>query len=831
MSKEDFSRNLKLLSEAELREKLAGDFDPGQFFQAMEKLINEMGANFKEAFKSDGAKFDEVVSDKMKEISEESELGLFELMWDVEKLFRYTLVNSSICYLAGEKLGVKFKMGGENLEHAIEFLLDLQSRSRAAVEVELSTELLTPEAKNKEYYKKLVNEDLSRLERSFNLRDVFFWDNHEYDFKTLHLNLQKIEESMAELSEEEKKWLKDDRPRIVLGLNSSLSLTSVNELVISLKWDTISNYKKDLKRLIREYHIFCEAQKKMADFVVKMGGNTALITWSNEIYEAEQLDEAVDAFITAFAALSPGENALFKEYWPTIVMGKAEGIVLNGVNAKRISLDYKNPARFLAALKNGIHQYRCFKDTSKELQALAGKYGSEEIGLWGNVVYNYEEVYKNLITFRRAMEQLSQEQLEIMKESNVRIILTRSNPGLVTAREGYLVIAVDYRESYENMVNAINKALKKTDITSALSTQHKPRPDEFLSDPLLKGIEYFTIPKDLEAQYQGNPKDLKIMILRNLNLRKKAHTPENILAESERIMMDYFHYEGLDLFAKRNVVMASNNEKFRNNKTNSDGKEYTEDDYKNFETNAGGEYRFGSKATREVLNGEAQEVKFIRSKDDSPEALANSKQEILNSIRWTPPPFTFVFDGHGEETKVVLMNQALLQAKWGTEIAQKIVDAGDNVLNAKEIAEAILERNALFPMRAMVSPEEKDIFIFEACESNNLLVDIFQRLEQDIQNDSGLPILISSAEFKQYGFSSFGNRFGGRFFSDVLGMADLEAGRTTTINVGTVIKNQERGNSNPTVFIPSLESNLSLGKRYMQLGRNERKSSDSSKAS
>ena len=149
--------------------------------------------------------------------------------------------------------------------------------------------------------------------------------------------------------------------------------------------------------------------------------------------------------------------------------------------------------------------------------------------------------------------------------------------------------------------------------------------------------------------------------------------------------------------------------------------------------------------------------------------------------------------------------------KFGEEKAGEIAGGVDCFLTGREIADAISDRYVNFPQLKDASPEEKDIFIINACDSNNLLISVYKFLSE--KDSSPMPIMISSAEYGQYGFSEYSDYYGSRFFSEVLGLSFFRRNGAVESTIKTILENQSKGSSNPTVFIPIEDSVY----KYMQI--------------
>ncbi|MEK7548093.1 MAG: hypothetical protein AAB540_04315 [Patescibacteria group bacterium] len=817
-SPENFSKNIKLMDEGEVREILAGGKDPVDICRAAIHVLSQMETNFGEALSVVSPDFSQspyegTVDMGEKEAYTEFEKTTLELKDMADCLLFDMATDLSFCGVAADDFGEPMHNFALAVDEVSSLLMSAQSLEKKKIEDQLAEGSITPELKHKEFLKKVVEDEMVRIEERYGLEDLFVWNNFNGNYSELAENLKRFDAALRVLSVGHVKLLSEHKPRIVLGNDDGLALTSTNQLVVSLKWDTPQRYPEVLKEAIMQYGYFQKAQEKMREFVKSEG--VGVFTWDNNIYDGIKLYDSVLIFLEAYGNLTSGEKDLFKKYKPRVVLGHQCGIVLNTVHDEIISVDYMSPKSFLEDLKNGIHQYRCFKEVEQTLSDIGKTYGHRSVYLWTNVVYDYEDVQKNLIAFRRALEQLSENDLEIIRRRGVAINLGNgpSSTGLVNTKAGNLVIELYYKDDYEKMVSVIKESIRKFEMTAIVSTQSsEPKIDKFLEDPLLGGLDTFELPLEARALCNGDLEEFKIAILRNLNLKNKDHSDESIVEEARRLAEAQERYSDVALFKNRNVLLAFNNEKFRDKKrTEKMEEDYTEQNYAYYEKIAGGRYRFGTKIFRQSVDNVAGSYEAIRAKGDTVEHLKESKRRILDAIRTTPPPFTFVFSGHGEGDHLELMNWEKMKEKFGEEKAREIVGGGDCYLTGREIADAISDRYVNFPQLKDASPEEKDIFIINACDSNNLLISVYKFLSE--KDSSSMPIMISSAEYGQYGFSEYSDYYGSRFFSKVLGLSFLGRNGAVESTIKTILENQSKGSSNPTVFIPIEDSVY----KYMQI--------------
>ena len=117
------------------------------------------------------------------------------------------------------------------------------------------------------------------------------------------------------------------------------------------------------------------------------------------------------------------------------------------------------------------------------------------------------------------------------------------------------------------------------------------------------------------------------------------------------------------------------------------------------------------------------------------EECRRTKQEILEHIKKTPPPFTFIFEGHGGPDAIYLSDGQLADGAIPSE------SKGTTKITADEFAEALRERQEKFGMPSM---GEHDIIVFQNCYSSNFV----QRLGKELEGGR-MPVCIGAAEHNQ----------------------------------------------------------------------------------
>lgn len=312
------------------------------------------------------------------------------------------------------------------------------------------------------------------------------------------------------------------------------------------------------------------------------------------------------------------------------------------------------------------------------------------------------------------------------------------------------------KEIVDSLMENIIKILKPKDV------------EEFriklLSDPALKNILKIS---DTWIQPMPSSKrkliKFKVMIARNLYFKGLPITKQNVQNEFKNIREYISAYSSLPLFLNRNVVFVAHNEKIGKKKRN----------------------RFGTDATINSIKGQSENFNLIRPKDTLP-SLKRKKAQMLNLIANSPPPFTFVFDGHGGPNALYL-SEGKIKNKKPQETQNTIK------ITYQEFAKALKKRRKKYPN------ESNPIFIFSSCYSHTFLRKVYAAVGRRKSNMVSLGV----SEYNQYGFSDYSSKYGCKFMENIL---DLESGYFTTI--GTIIKNEYSGHSNPSLYVPIIKGGI-----------------------
>jgi len=317
---------------------------------------------------------------------------------------------------------------------------------------------------------------------------------------------------------------------------------------------------------------------------------------------------------------------------------------------------------------------------------------------------------------------------------------------------------------------------------------------------------------------------MRAMIARNLFFKKLPITEQTVKEEFGRVIETRERFKNIALFKDRNMLLAAHEEILDDK-----NEDLTPSLIKQFEKESGDRHVFAKPALQQALKNQAGTkgtLQFVRpeSEGTTPEEhikrLKIAKESILKQIRETPPPFTFVFDGHGSSDALYLSHGQIEGFKpgQGTEKAS-IVEKNNTIkITAEELASALKSRQERFADH-YATPEGKDIIVLACCFNANFIRNVYDKM-----GDAPKPIAIGQSEYGQYSLFSYPYKYGSPFLSTVVGIAAEDK----PSSIGTVFTNEFMdlnnlksssgnfdGNTNPSIYIPD-ENN-----RPMQITRNE----------
>ncbi len=163
--------------------------------------------------------------------------------------------------------------------------------------------------------------------------------------------------------------------------------------------------------------------------------------------------------------------------------------------------------------------------------------------------------------------------------------------------------------------------------------------------------------------------------------------------------------------------------------------------------------------------------------------LREMKEEILTRIARTPPPMTFYFSGHGNESQVHFSHSDKTDYLDPERQACYI--------SVEDFAKAVASRKEKFPDKA--AQLKKDIYIFATCRNQNFIRSFYER---NSKLGGEQPITLGESEYGQYAFG--GEKSGFEREKILYGLGE----KGTTI--GDVMKNENKyADSDLSIFVPN----------------------------
>jgi hypothetical protein len=300
----------------------------------------------------------------------------------------------------------------------------------------------------------------------------------------------------------------------------------------------------------------------------------------------------------------------------------------------------------------------------------------------------------------------------------------------------------------------------------------------FFKDPAFKLIlkiksEYFVPkPKNEKMLIQ-----YRVMVCRNLYFKNIPITKNNILKEYQSILALRQEYAKLPLFKDKNVLYIAHNEKI------------TDEYYQHYEKHLYNTNLFGKKASIDAIRKQGGKVTLMRAKNNLA-SLKRKKKAILERVVNTPK-LTLVFDGHGSKEALYLTGGDIVQGKPS--------ETKDTIkITYRELAKAFMQRHIKFPK------EKPPIIVLWGCYNHTFLRNFYKTLGSSFTQ----PIIIGGGEYNMLLHRHEKNKYGNEFFEKVLQLS--KKGHVTT--VGTVMRYEELGSGNSSVYIPSRK-----GKKPVQI--------------
>lgn len=359
-------------------------------------------------------------------------------------------------------------------------------------------------------------------------------------------------------------------------------------------------------------------------------------------------------------------------------------------------------------------------------------------------------------------------------------------------------------EQYQILLNVVREREKLESVAKKLIGEV---PDEdvfirnFLRDPALTNLGDFN-PDWIKSPVTINNKNFYInekilpsfcvSVVRNLYFKDIEINEVNVKKEVERILLLREQYKNISLFEGRNVLFMAHSEWVSGE--------------------SGVVPRFGTNATIEAIKKQSKSVEYKKahvalSSEDKLKPLREMKEEILKKIEVTPPPFTFVFDGHGG-ADAIYMDAGNITTP-GHSPSETLSDIR---ITVDELAEAFNKRYEKYPALTTIEAANRDILIFASCFNHSFVRRFYELLSEDV----GKPITIGTAEYGQYSHSNYESRFGNNFFEHTLGLWRNAPTQFQEVFWGDI----NQGIDNPYVYIPDASSDAG----FMQVAKTEMES-------
>jgi hypothetical protein len=313
--------------------------------------------------------------------------------------------------------------------------------------------------------------------------------------------------------------------------------------------------------------------------------------------------------------------------------------------------------------------------------------------------------------------------------------------------------------------------------------------DRALED--IRSIQVEWLPRSTTREGEGVIANYKAIIARNLYFQGLDISEVNVRDEIQRLSNQQEEYGDVNVFADRNVIFVANDEVMSQDLLDR-GVVIPQEEIEH-------PYRFGRAATISTIQEQASEVEFFRPSlgEQTPEYFIELKRQIIKQIESSPPPFTFVFDGHG-------MMDGIFLAGGDIENLAQLLEQSYFYITPAELGAAITVRYQNFPDLLNNDPSRRDIYIFSSCFSVNFIRILYSELLAS--GITQLPICISPTEFGQYSITNYDSLYGVDFFETTLGLGSR---RPTTL--GDVMNNDSSQlDTNPSLYIPEQDTVLQL---------------------
>lgn len=337
-----------------------------------------------------------------------------------------------------------------------------------------------------------------------------------------------------------------------------------------------------------------------------------------------------------------------------------------------------------------------------------------------------------------------------------------------------------------------------------LSQQLQPQMSKLKKDPAFSHYQFlFSHAKEYKfpTSLKSERDQIQFLFILARNIYYKGIeitdiTPEIVQENIREYFKKQKQYENINIFKKRSTVLLANSEI------------YTKTDIETYPNLKKDPYRFGKKAVIDSIQKQGGKIELFRPEDTAESAL-KIKSLFLQTISEQTEPFTFLFDGHGEDKEEAPVLKIFKDRK-----SKNIV-----TITGKELAESYRES---LKKRSKVSTSP-DIFIISSCQNYSFVVDKFVQAFQELNTKEStnftLPVFITASEYGQYGFSNPQSSYGNTFLESTLQLKNPKI----PVKIKHVIENEaQQEHSNPSLFIPG-DSN-----QILQIAEKKEKQKNSS---
>jgi hypothetical protein len=255
--------------------------------------------------------------------------------------------------------------------------------------------------------------------------------------------------------------------------------------------------------------------------------------------------------------------------------------------------------------------------------------------------------------------------------------------------------------------------------------------------------------------------------------------------------------ENIPLFAWRNIVFGAHNEFY-----DTGSRKWKR--------------RFATQATQQSIKNQIAQKKWWSFKSfrwaETNESLKMAKKGILNAIEKTKPPFTFLFNGHWWPNNIYLSDGNIQDGSISRT-------SSTYTISYQELANAFAVRYKNFPELLNTHVHNQDIIDLSSCYNHTFIRKFYDELtsKEVIQNYLNVlpevvkditwlwkpqityPIAIGESEYNQFSYWDLSSKYWSDSYEKIRNLGNK--GYMTTL--WTIMKNELKGDTNFSIFIPS----------------------------